>query len=252
MASRRTRWPGCRRCLRPASRAAGWSAFTRSARWSRTARRCMERAADLLADRHRAVDQGGARPRRRSSAVNAVRTSHTAQRVIAYSIRQASRSWRLTRKGAPALATLLVHHAIFASHQTSAGHPERPDRYRTVQAALGRPQFDALMRDEAELARPRHDALRPHQRLRRRAGGGPPARGLRLSRRRRHDDGSHDVGGRAARRGRHHAGRRQRARRAPCRTPSSRAARPATTPKPIVRWASACSTTSASARVTRS
>ncbi len=50
------------------------------------------------------------------------------------------------------MATLLVHHAIFASHQTSAGHPERPDRYRTVEAALARPAFDALVREEAEIA----------------------------------------------------------------------------------------------------
>jgi acetoin utilization deacetylase AcuC-like enzyme len=50
------------------------------------------------------------------------------------------------------LATLLVHHEIFARHQTSVGHPERPDRYRTVQAALDRPQFDALVRDEAVVA----------------------------------------------------------------------------------------------------
>jgi len=52
----------------------------------------------------------------------------------------------------PALATLLVHHAIFARHQTSVGHPERPDRYRTVQFALDQPQFDALVRDEAVVA----------------------------------------------------------------------------------------------------
>jgi acetoin utilization deacetylase AcuC-like enzyme len=50
------------------------------------------------------------------------------------------------------LATLLVHHAIFARHQTSAGHPERPDRYRTVETALARPAFDALVREEAEIA----------------------------------------------------------------------------------------------------
>ena len=47
------------------------------------------------------------------------------------------------------MATLLVHHETFARHQTSVGHPERPDRYRTVQTALGQPQFDALVRDEA-------------------------------------------------------------------------------------------------------
>jgi len=47
--------------------------------------------------------------------------------------------------------TLLVHHDAFANHQTSAGHPERPDRYRAVQLALGEPRFDDLIRDEAQL-----------------------------------------------------------------------------------------------------
>jgi acetoin utilization deacetylase AcuC-like enzyme len=46
---------------------------------------------------------------------------------------------------------LLIHHDAFANHQTSAGHPERPDRYRAVQSALGQSRFDALVRDEAEI-----------------------------------------------------------------------------------------------------
>jgi acetoin utilization deacetylase AcuC-like enzyme len=50
------------------------------------------------------------------------------------------------------VATLLVHHPSFANHQTAQGHPERPDRYRVVQSVLGRPEFDPLMRQEAELA----------------------------------------------------------------------------------------------------
>ena len=50
------------------------------------------------------------------------------------------------------MATLLIHHELFASHRTSAGHPERPDRYRAVQAALGVPRFDALVREEAQVA----------------------------------------------------------------------------------------------------
>ncbi|MDT5389418.1 MAG: hypothetical protein QOE04_3059 [Mycobacterium sp.] len=45
-----------------------------------------------------------------------------------------------------------MHHSIFANHQTSAGHPERPDRYRAVEAVLGQPQFDALVREKAEIA----------------------------------------------------------------------------------------------------
>jgi acetoin utilization deacetylase AcuC-like enzyme len=50
------------------------------------------------------------------------------------------------------LATLLLHHPIFANHQTSAGHPERPDRYRAVAAVLDQPQFDPLVRERAEIA----------------------------------------------------------------------------------------------------
>lgn len=50
------------------------------------------------------------------------------------------------------MTTLLLHHSAFADHRTAPGHPERPDRYRAVAAALSRPQFDTLMRAEAEPA----------------------------------------------------------------------------------------------------
>jgi acetoin utilization deacetylase AcuC-like enzyme len=50
------------------------------------------------------------------------------------------------------LATLLLHHPTFANHKTSAGHPERPDRYRAVETVLGQAQFDALVREKAEVA----------------------------------------------------------------------------------------------------
>ena len=50
------------------------------------------------------------------------------------------------------MATLLLHHSAFANHKTAAGHPERPDRYRAVEAVLGQPQFDALLREKAEIA----------------------------------------------------------------------------------------------------
>jgi acetoin utilization deacetylase AcuC-like enzyme len=50
------------------------------------------------------------------------------------------------------MATLLLHHPAFAAHRTAPGHPERPDRYRAVEAALSRPQFSALVREEAEQA----------------------------------------------------------------------------------------------------
>jgi acetoin utilization deacetylase AcuC-like enzyme len=50
------------------------------------------------------------------------------------------------------MATLLLHHSSFANHTTERGHPERPDRYRVVEATLGQPQFDPLVREEAEIA----------------------------------------------------------------------------------------------------
>ncbi|APT11730.1 histone deacetylase family protein [Mycobacterium avium subsp. hominissuis] len=50
------------------------------------------------------------------------------------------------------MATLLLHHPDFAAHRTAPGHPERPDRYRAVAAALSLPGFDALVRETAEPA----------------------------------------------------------------------------------------------------
>jgi acetoin utilization deacetylase AcuC-like enzyme len=47
---------------------------------------------------------------------------------------------------------LLLHHSSFANHNTAPGHPERPDRYRVVEAVLGRPEFDSLVREEAGIA----------------------------------------------------------------------------------------------------
>jgi acetoin utilization deacetylase AcuC-like enzyme len=52
------------------------------------------------------------------------------------------------------MATLLLHHSAFAAHRTAPGHPERPDRYRAVEAALRQPQFVALVRETAEPAEP--------------------------------------------------------------------------------------------------
>ena len=50
------------------------------------------------------------------------------------------------------MSTLLLHHSSFANHRTAPGHPERPDRYRVIEAVFGRPQFDSLVREEAEVA----------------------------------------------------------------------------------------------------
>jgi acetoin utilization deacetylase AcuC-like enzyme len=50
------------------------------------------------------------------------------------------------------MATLLLHHPSFAEHSTTRGHPERPDRYRAVEAVLSQPHFDTLVRELAEPA----------------------------------------------------------------------------------------------------
>jgi acetoin utilization deacetylase AcuC-like enzyme len=47
------------------------------------------------------------------------------------------------------MATLLVSQRNFESHVTPTGHPERPDRLRAVEEALGRPEFGRLMRKDA-------------------------------------------------------------------------------------------------------
>ena len=43
------------------------------------------------------------------------------------------------------MATLYVSQRNFADHATPTGHPERPDRIRAVEEALGAPAFDRLV-----------------------------------------------------------------------------------------------------------
>jgi acetoin utilization deacetylase AcuC-like enzyme len=47
------------------------------------------------------------------------------------------------------MSSLLVSQPNFESHLTPAGHPERADRIRTVEAALARPRFERLKRRDA-------------------------------------------------------------------------------------------------------
>jgi acetoin utilization deacetylase AcuC-like enzyme len=47
------------------------------------------------------------------------------------------------------VTTLLVSQPNFADHVTPQGHPERADRIRAVEDALGRPRFDKLIRRKA-------------------------------------------------------------------------------------------------------
>lgn len=50
------------------------------------------------------------------------------------------------------MSTMLLHHSCFALHTTAPGHPERPDRYRVVEATFEHEEFDALVREEAQIA----------------------------------------------------------------------------------------------------
>lgn len=50
------------------------------------------------------------------------------------------------------MATLLIHHPIFARHLVPFGHPERPERITAVETALAAPLFERLIREEARMA----------------------------------------------------------------------------------------------------
>ena len=47
------------------------------------------------------------------------------------------------------MVTLFLSHPICLEHETGYGHPERPDRLRAVEAALGQDRFKDLIREEA-------------------------------------------------------------------------------------------------------
>ena len=49
------------------------------------------------------------------------------------------------------MTTLLVTHPCFVAHDTGPGHPERPDRMRAIDKALGHGRFASLERVEAPL-----------------------------------------------------------------------------------------------------
>ncbi|MDZ7927682.1 MAG: histone deacetylase family protein [Agrobacterium sp.] len=50
------------------------------------------------------------------------------------------------------MATRLYEHPIFLEHITPEGHPERPDRLRSLNIALEHPNFERLVRKEAPQA----------------------------------------------------------------------------------------------------
>ena len=49
------------------------------------------------------------------------------------------------------MTTLLISDPVFLGHAMPAGHPERPDRLRAVERALGDPRFNALKREGAKV-----------------------------------------------------------------------------------------------------
>ncbi|HVZ04162.1 histone deacetylase family protein [Hyphomicrobium sp.] len=49
------------------------------------------------------------------------------------------------------MTTVLITHPAFVAHDTGAGHPERPDRMRAIDAALNDTRFSQLLRREAPL-----------------------------------------------------------------------------------------------------
>ena len=50
------------------------------------------------------------------------------------------------------MSTRLYEHPIFLEHITPEGHPERSDRLRALNVALGHPHFDRLDRQQAPQA----------------------------------------------------------------------------------------------------
>lgn len=50
------------------------------------------------------------------------------------------------------MATLLIHHPVFAEHLVPFGHPERPERIQAVEAALAEDRFAPLQREVARMA----------------------------------------------------------------------------------------------------
>ena len=50
------------------------------------------------------------------------------------------------------MATLLIHHPVFAEHLVPFGHPERPERIVAVETALADARFAPLLRKEAQMA----------------------------------------------------------------------------------------------------
>jgi acetoin utilization deacetylase AcuC-like enzyme len=57
------------------------------------------------------------------------------------------------------MTTLLLTHPVCIEHKPPEGHPERPDRLKVLERILSTPHFEALLREEAPLAKPDHIML---------------------------------------------------------------------------------------------
>jgi acetoin utilization deacetylase AcuC-like enzyme len=57
------------------------------------------------------------------------------------------------------MSTLLLTHPCFLEHDTGIGHPERPDRMRAIDRALGHELFASLRREEAPLREDAEEAI---------------------------------------------------------------------------------------------
>jgi acetoin utilization deacetylase AcuC-like enzyme len=71
-----------------------------------------------------------------------------------------------------------VHHPIFLEHLVPTGHPERPDRLRTIAEALSDERFDGLDRREAPLADLSVTTLAHHRTYADLVAGNVPAEGF--------------------------------------------------------------------------
>src|SRR5712692_1668448 len=138
------------------------------------------------------------------------------------------------------MSTLLITHPACLDHLTPAGHPERPDRLRAIDRALGHERFRALVRVEAPRASLETIALcHPMNYVTAVRDASPKEGLLGLDADTTMSPGSFEAALRAAG-GAVHAVDEVMAGKAP--TPSAPRARPDTTPRPRARWDSASST----------
>ena len=161
-----------------------------------------------------------------------------------------SRAGATGRRGVR-VTTLLISHDDGLGHDMGHGHPERPDRLRALMRRLDDQAFIDLVRLEAPVGEPHSGHARACRPLFRCSGGCGACAWLPGPSRCRHRHERRNLGRRDP--GRRWCGPGRR----PDRRPAGRqcvrghCARPATTPRPLTRWASAFSTMPPLRRATR-